>query len=128
MGLKKQFVSAILLGSALTAPLFAQDIATPSSSIDTLAIFSFNDFHGAFASDGITPGAARLVQMTQNEKQRYPHSIVVSGGDIVSPTPHLLNVDAANRLDLQKGVKVIDKKGKFADDVKFLTLTPRAFA
>ena len=81
MGLKKQFVSAILLGSALTAPLFAQDIATPSSSIDTLAIFSFNDFHGAFASDGITPGAARLVQMTQNEKQRYPHSIVVSGGD-----------------------------------------------
>ena len=81
MGLKKQFVSAILLGSALIAPLFAQDIATPSSSIDTLAIFSFNDFHGAFASDGITPGAARLVQMTQNEKQRYPHSIVVSGGD-----------------------------------------------
>lgn len=81
MGLKKQFVSAFLLGSALTAPLFAQDIATPSSSIDTLAIFSFNDFHGAFASDGITPGAARLVQMTQNEKQRYPHSIVVSGGD-----------------------------------------------
>ena len=81
MGLKKQFVSAILLGSALTAPLFAQDIATPSSSIDTLAIFSFNDFHGAFASDGITPGAARLVQMTQNEKQRYPHSIVVSGTD-----------------------------------------------
>lgn len=42
-------------------------------------------------------------------------------GLIVSPTPHLLNVDAANRLDLQKGVKVIDKKGKFADDVKFLT-------
>lgn len=81
MGLKKQFVSAFLLGSALTAPLFAQDIATPSNSIDTLAIFSFNDFHGAFASDGITPGAARLVQMTQNEKQRYPHSIVVSGGD-----------------------------------------------
>ena len=42
-------------------------------------------------------------------------------GLIVSPTPHLLNVDAANRLDLQNGVKVIDKKGKFADDVKFLT-------
>ena len=34
MGLKKQFVSAILLGSALTAPLFAQDIATPSSGMD----------------------------------------------------------------------------------------------
>ena len=49
-------------------------------------------------------------------------------GLIVSPTPHLLNVDAANRLDLQKGVKVIDKKGKFADDVKFRPLTPRAFA
>lgn len=42
-------------------------------------------------------------------------------GLIVSPTPHLLNVDAANRLDLKNGVKVIDKKGKFADDVKFLT-------
>ena len=30
---------------------------------------------------GSRRGAARLVQMTQNEKQRYPHSIVVSGGD-----------------------------------------------
>ena len=53
-GTEKQFVSAILLGSAPTAPLFAQDIATPSSSLDTLAIFSFNDFH-AFASGRITP-------------------------------------------------------------------------
>ena len=60
MGLKKQFVSAILLGSALTAPLFAQDIATPSSSIDTLAIFSFNDFHGGegVASSGKTAECA----------------------------------------------------------------------
>ena len=41
-------------------------------------------------------------------------------GLIVSPTPHLLNVDAANRLDLQKGVKVIDKKGKFADESQSL--------
>lgn len=81
MGLKKQFVSTILLSSILAVPLLAQDIVTPPNSIDTLAIFSFNDFHGAFAPDGLTPGAARLVQMTQNEKQRYPHTIVVSGGD-----------------------------------------------
>lgn len=81
MGLKKQFVSAFLLGCSLIDPLFAQEISMPSSSTDTLAIFSFNDFHGAFAADGITPGAARLVQKVQDEKQRYPHSIVVSAGD-----------------------------------------------
>lgn len=70
-----------MLGSILAAPSLARTITPSSNSVDTLAIFSFNDFHGAFASDGITPGAARMVQMTLDEKQKYPHSIVVSGGD-----------------------------------------------
>ncbi len=81
MGLRKQILSVISLGGALIAPLSAQDITTPPNTIDTLAILSFNDFHGAFAPDGNIPGAARLVRATQDERRRYPLSIVVSGGD-----------------------------------------------
>ncbi len=42
-------------------------------------------------------------------------------GIVVNPTPHLLNVDKTQWLDLSQGVAVVDKKGKFAEDVKFLS-------
>lgn len=42
-------------------------------------------------------------------------------GIVVNPTPHNFNVDRSQWLSLEGGVNVVDKQGKFADDVKFLT-------
>ena len=49
---------------------------------DTLAILSFNDFHGAFAADEAIPGAACLTRTVLDERRRYPRAIVVAGGTI----------------------------------------------
>lgn len=81
MTMKRQLLTAILLGSSIATTLQAQTVSVTPNMIDTLAVFSFNDFHGAFPQDGANPGAAQLVQMIQDEKQKYPHSIVVSVGD-----------------------------------------------
>ena len=51
---------------------------------DTLAILSFNDFHGAFAADEAIPGAACLTRTVLDERRRYPRAIVVTGGDNLS--------------------------------------------
>ena len=51
---------------------------------DTLAILSFNDFHGAFAADEAIPGAACLTRTVLDERRRYPRAIVVAGGDNLS--------------------------------------------
>lgn len=50
-------------------------------TVDTLSILSFNDFHGAFPQDVISPGAAALVQEVLDEKQKNANTIVVSVGD-----------------------------------------------
>lgn len=60
----------------------------------------------------------------RNESQEVnmiPGKKIDHQGIVINPTPHLLNVDRAKWIDLAKGVSVIDKKGKFADDVKFLS-------
>ena len=41
-------------------------------------------------------------------------------GIIVNPTPHNFNLDMQTWTDLSAGVKLIDKSGKFANDINFL--------
>ena len=43
-------------------------------------------------------------------------------GVVVNPTPHRMELDASQRLDLSKGLKVRDRQGRFAEDLGFLPL------
>ncbi len=42
-------------------------------------------------------------------------------GIVINPTPHSFQADQSKWLDLSQGVAVVDKSGKLANDVKFLT-------
>lgn len=64
-----------------TAYEFVPSDYMPNSSIDTLSILSFNDFHGAFVNDRNVPGAGELVQAVLTEKGKNKTSLVVSVGD-----------------------------------------------
>ncbi len=78
----------------------------------------------------LTMGAAAQAQddsfdlsSQRGEKQdvnMVPGHKVDHQGIIVNPTPHALNVDRGNRLDLSAGVTLYDKQGKFASDIAFL--------
>mgnify|MGYP004643717121 CR=1 FL=1 len=76
-----------LIGYILLSSLCWELTATPSPksqekvSIDTLAILSFNDFHGAFPKEYTYPGAASMVQEVLNEQKKYNNTIVLAGGD-----------------------------------------------
>lgn len=54
-----------------------------ATSKDTLAIITFNDFHGFFIEDkdDSIPGASRLINSINEIKESYKNSIVLSGGD-----------------------------------------------
>lgn len=59
---------------------------TPEKWVDmneTVAILSFNDFHGAFTENKAQriPGIARMVSCIKALKNKYDHSVVVSAGD-----------------------------------------------
>ncbi len=57
--------------------------AMTAQSEATVAIFSINDFHGAFIADGRKdiPGAAALWQTLDSLKEVYPYHITVAAGD-----------------------------------------------
>ena len=68
------FIAALLIG---ISPLAAQD-----NAVD-VAVFSLNDFHGAFVQNtaqGI-PGAPSVLQTLDSLKAVYPHHLTVSAGD-----------------------------------------------
>lgn len=46
-------------------------------------------------------------------------------GIIINPTPHKLTIDRNNMLDIAGGLVLQDKQEKFAEDLKFLTLTKK---
>ena len=46
-------------------------------------------------------------------------------GIIINPTPHKLTIDRNNMLDIAGGLVLKDKQEKFAEDLKFLTLTKK---
>jgi 5'-nucleotidase/UDP-sugar diphosphatase len=71
----KLFYLYLIVLSVCATNVYAQD------SIDTLAIISFNDFHGKFLPDKEVPGAAALVGTVNALRNSVHHSIVVSGGD-----------------------------------------------
>ena len=53
-----------------------------------------------------------------------PGQAVNHQGFAVSPTPQKMTLDKAGRLDISAGVKVRDKKKKFANDIAFLKQNP----
>jgi len=69
----------LILFPFLCLPLASQ--VKNVTTIDTLSIITFNDFHGSFVEDGGVPGAGQLVQMVMDEKAKHPNTVVVSGGD-----------------------------------------------
>ena len=42
-------------------------------------------------------------------------------GIIINPTPQSVDIDSSKTLDITSGVKVNDRKKRFAEDMKFLT-------
>ena len=83
----------------------------------------------------LTMGAAAQAQddafdlsSQRGEKQdvnMVPGHKVDHQGIIVNPTPHALNVDRNNRLDISAGISLNDKQGKFAGDIAFLQQTKK---
>lgn len=49
-----------------------------------------------------------------------PGQKVDHGGIVVNPTPHSMEIDRTQRLDLTSGVKVKDRRGAFGSDVAFV--------
>ena len=59
----------------------------------------------------------------RGEKQdvnMVPGKLLDHHGIVVNPTPHNLNMDMQTWTDLSAGVKLIDKAGKFTNDIDFL--------
>ena len=42
-------------------------------------------------------------------------------GIVINPTPHHLTADRSRTLDLTQGLRIKDLRGRFADDLGFLT-------
>lgn len=64
----------------------------------------------------------------RSEKQnieRVPGKKVDHQGIVINPTPHYLDIDRTQWVDLSKGVKLQDKSGKFTDDLRFLSSNPK---
>lgn len=57
--------------------------------------------------------------------RKVPGHVVDHGGIIINPTPHSLEVNAAQRLDLSRGVAVKDRRKAFSEDVDFLKANRR---
>lgn len=81
------FRKAILsLSLTLALPSVAQqsgDAGTVPAHCATVAVFSLNDFHGAFVADARKdiPGAAAVWQTLDSLKAVYPYHVTVSAGD-----------------------------------------------
>ena len=57
--------------------------------------------------------------------RKVPGHVVDHGGIIINPMPHSLEVNAAQRLDLSRGVAVKDRRKAFSEDVDFLKANRR---
>lgn len=71
-----------LTGLTVSAPATARPGSDPDGCL-TVAVFSLNDFHGAFVRDDVKdiPGAPAVWQTLDSLKAVYPHHITVSAGD-----------------------------------------------
>ena len=73
-------IKKLLLGSAFVC---SQLLTAQTNNQVTVAVFSLNDFHGAFVqnkSQGI-PGAPSILQCLDSLKTVYPYNMTVSAGD-----------------------------------------------
>lgn len=76
----------LLLLAALCLPALASGSTRPEGDPDgcvTVAVFSLNDFHGAFVRDDVKdiPGAPAVWQTLDSLKAVYPYHVTVSAGD-----------------------------------------------
>jgi hyaluronoglucosaminidase len=56
---------------------------------------------------------------------KVPGEVVVHKGLVINPTPHDISVSTLSQLDISRGIKLKDKKGKFGGDMKFMTMVDR---
>lgn len=78
---------------------------------------------GAFAQDETFD-----LNSQRSEKQdvnMVPGEKINHHGIVVNPTPHNLDIDRENWIDLHNGINLNDKSGKFAADLKFLASNPK---
>lgn len=64
----------------------------------------------------------------RSEKQTVPPvpgEKIDHEGIVVNPTPHRMQLDRSQRLDLSQGLKLKDRQGAFADDLGFVTLVSK---
>jgi hyaluronoglucosaminidase len=69
-----------------------------------------------------------LLATQRSESQNVPPvpgRVINHHGLVISPTPQSISVDASQKLDISKGIRLKDKQRKFAEDVDFLTLVPK---
>jgi 5'-nucleotidase len=125
-------LSLALLGLNACTPLAIAPTPTPAATPPgepvQVRLMAFNDFHGHLDSsdqsltlaDPASPGkavrlkvggAAALSGLTQALRQSAPHSVLISGGDLVGAAPlvsslflHESTIDVMNRLGLDLGV------------------------
>ena len=62
----------------------------------------------------------------KQEVNMIPGKKIDHKGLVINPTPHEINIDEAQGLDIAQGVVVKDKQGKFANDLKFLNVATKA--
>ena len=70
-----QIPSLLLASTLMAAPCVGQEVK--------VAVFSINDFHGAFVRNDFKgiPGAPAVLQTLDSLKQVYPYNVTVSAGD-----------------------------------------------
>ena len=62
----------------------------------------------------------------KQEVNMIPGKKIDHKGLVINPTPHEINIDEAQGLDIAQGVVIKDKQGKFANDLKFLNVATKA--
>ena len=77
----RKFVLTCALALLVSSASFAQ--AQPAKNCVDVAVFSLNDFHGAFVQNPFQniPGAPSIIQTLDSLKALYPYNLTVSAGD-----------------------------------------------
>lgn len=72
----------------LTTTIAFSSPITNNKDIVALQILTINDFHGALLENGKNPGAAKMAQYLQDQKEKNPTgTLILSGGDMFQGSP-----------------------------------------
>lgn len=78
-----------------------------------------------FSSNSLIAQETDLLLTSQRSEMqnvpKIPGKLIDHKGLAINPTPHYITVDGAQKLNVSAGFKVKDKKGKFGEDLGFIT-------